>query len=44
LSVIAAGQWFSQGTVVSSSNKNDRHDIAELLLKVVLSTISQPTI
>jgi hypothetical protein len=24
-----AGQWFSLGTPVSSTNKTDRHDIAE---------------
>jgi Na+/serine symporter len=28
---------------VSSTNKTDRHDIAEILLKVVLNTINQPT-
>ena len=33
---LAAGQWFSPGTPVSSTNKTDRHDIAEILLKVVL--------
>jgi hypothetical protein len=26
----AAGQWFSLCTSVSSTNKSDRHDIAEL--------------
>ena len=31
--------WFSPGTLVSSTNKNDRHDIAEILLKVALNTI-----
>ena len=31
--------WFSSGTLVSSSNKPDRHDITEILLKVALSTI-----
>jgi hypothetical protein len=31
--------WFSSGTPVSSTNKTDRHDIAGLLLKVVLNTI-----
>jgi hypothetical protein len=30
---------FSLGSPVSSTNKNDRHDIAEILLKVALSTI-----
>ena len=28
------------GTPVSSTNKTDRHDIAELLLKVALNTIT----
>jgi hypothetical protein len=32
--------WFPPGTPVSSSNKTDRHDIAEILLKVALSTIT----
>jgi hypothetical protein len=36
------GQWFSPDTPVSSINKTDRHDIAEIFLKVALSTISQP--
>jgi hypothetical protein len=36
-------QWFSAGTPVSSTNKTDRHDITEILLKVPLSTINQPT-
>jgi hypothetical protein len=30
-------QWFSPGTPVSSTNKTDRHDIIEILLKVVLN-------
>jgi hypothetical protein len=34
------GQWFSPATPVSSTNKTDRHDIAEVLLKVVLNTIT----
>ena len=34
-----AGQWFSPGTPVSSTNKTDHHDITEILLKVVLNTI-----
>ena len=29
------------GTLVSSTNKTDRHDITELLLKVALNTIKQ---
>ena len=35
---LAAGLWFSPGTPVSSTNKTDRHDIAEIVLKVVLNT------
>jgi hypothetical protein len=34
---------FSPGTRVSSTNKTDHHDITEMLLKVVLYTINQPT-
>jgi hypothetical protein len=30
-----------EGTLVSSTNKTDRHDIAEILLKVALNTINQ---
>jgi hypothetical protein len=37
---LATGRWFSPGTPVSSDNKTDRHDIAEILLKVVLNTIT----
>jgi hypothetical protein len=29
---LATGRWFSPGTPVSSNNKTDRHDIAEILL------------
>ena len=36
---LVAGQWFSPGTSVSSTNKTDRHDITEILLKVTLNTI-----
>jgi hypothetical protein len=32
------GQWFSPGTPASSTTKTGRHDIAEILLKVVLNT------
>ena len=35
------GRWFSPGPPVSSTNKTDRHDIAEILLNVALSTIKQ---
>jgi hypothetical protein len=38
-----AGQWFSPGTPVSSTNKTDCHDITEILLKVALNTINQTT-
>ena len=34
-----AGRWFSLGTLVSSTNKTDGHDITEILLKVALRTI-----
>jgi hypothetical protein len=30
---LATGRWFSPGTLVSSTNKTDRHDITEILLK-----------
>ena len=36
------GQWFSPGTLVSSTNKTDRHDLPEILLKVALNPIAQP--
>ena len=35
------GWWFSPGIPVSSTNKSDRHDITEILLKVTLNTINQ---
>ena len=35
-----AGRWFSPGTPVSSTNKTDFRDIAEILLKVSLNTIN----
>ena len=31
---------FSPSTLVSTTNKNDRHDIIEILLKVALRTIN----
>ena len=40
MSVLVAGRWFSPGTPVYSTNKTDRHDITEILLKVELNTIS----
>jgi len=39
---LATDLWFFPGTPVSSTNKTDRHDITEILLKVVLNTI-KPT-
>jgi hypothetical protein len=39
--LLAHGQWFSPGTPASSTTKTARHDIAEILLKVALSTINQ---
>jgi hypothetical protein len=35
---LAAGLWFSPGTLVSSTNKTDHHNITEILLKVALNT------
>jgi hypothetical protein len=37
---LAAGRWFSPGTLVSSTNKIDRHVIIEIVLKVALYTIT----
>jgi len=37
---VATGRWFSLGTPVSSTNKTDRHDITEIVLKVALNTIN----
>ena len=40
---LATGQWISMGTPVSTTNKTDRHDITEILLKMTLKkTINQP--
>jgi len=39
-----AGLWFSPGTPVSSSNKTDRHDATEILLKVAFNTINHNSI
>jgi hypothetical protein len=36
----AAIQWFSLGTPVSSTNKAEPYNIIEILLKVVLNTIT----
>jgi len=38
--LLAHGRWFSPGTLASSITKTCRHDIAEILLKVALSTKS----
>jgi hypothetical protein len=37
---LATGWWFSLGTLVFSTSKIDRHDITEILLKMVLNTIN----
>jgi hypothetical protein len=39
--LLAHGRWFSPGTPASSKAKTGRHDIAEILLKMALSTINQ---
>jgi len=39
--LLAHGWWFSPGTPSSSTTKTGRHDIAEILLKVVLNTKNQ---
>jgi hypothetical protein len=36
--LLADSRWFSPGTPASSITKTGHHDIAEILLKVVLST------
>ena len=41
---LMTGQWFSLSTLVSSTNKTVRHDIGDILLKVVLNTITHPPI
>jgi len=41
LSVACDSPWVSLGPLVSSTNKTDRHDITETLLKVALNTIKQ---
>ena len=33
-------RWFSPGTLVSSTNNTDRHDLTEILLKVALNPIT----
>ena len=36
--LLAHGRWFSPGTPASPTTKTGRHDIAEILLKVTLTT------
>jgi hypothetical protein len=38
--MVSYGEWFSLGTPASSTTKTGRHDIAEILLKVALNTIT----
>ena len=40
---LATGRWFYLGTAVSSSNKTDRHDISEILLKVAVKYYTSHT-
>ena len=37
---LPTGRWISPGTPFTSTNTTDRHDIIEILLKMVLSTIT----
>jgi hypothetical protein len=39
--VLDHGWWFSPGTPAYSTTKTERHDIAEILLKVALNTKNQ---
>jgi len=39
--LLAHRRWFSPGTPASSTTKTGRHDVAEILLKVVLHTKNQ---
>ena len=39
--MLVHGQWFSPGTPASYTTKTGRHDIAEILLKMMLNTINQ---
>jgi membrane-anchored protein YejM (alkaline phosphatase superfamily) len=36
-----AGRWFSPDTHVSSTNKTDHHNIAEILLNMALNIVNQ---
>jgi hypothetical protein len=42
--VYSTGRWFSPSTPVSSTNKTDRHDITEILLKWRLTPWTKPYI
>ena len=37
---LATGRWFSTGTLISSTNKTDRHDITDTLLKTAWNKIN----
>ena len=39
--LLATGRCFSLGTSISATNKTNRPDITEILLKVALNTINQ---
>jgi len=39
--LLVHGRWFSLGTPDSATTKTGRHGIAEIMLKVALSTINQ---
>jgi hypothetical protein len=39
--LLAHGRWFSSGTPASSTTKTCCHDIAAIMLKVVLSRVNQ---
>jgi hypothetical protein len=38
--VFTAGRWFPLGTRILATDKTDRHDMTEILLKVALNTIT----
>jgi hypothetical protein len=42
--LLAHDRWFSPGIPASSTTKSDSYDIAEILLKVALSTNNQSSI
>jgi hypothetical protein len=44
LKTILFDWWFSLGTPVSSTNKIDRHDITEILLKVLIKALPVRTV